>query len=102
MEVEHDHHTCQGGLLLLLQAQSFTLEEDTSGYTPYERGGIVTQFKEAKKLHFKPLAEALTDPGEFLLSDFSKMEVPVQLHIAFQALDKFEASNLLCKACGLP
>ena len=40
---------------------------------PYQRGGIVTQHKSSKALAFKPLARALGEPGEFLLSDFSKV-----------------------------
>ncbi|MFQ6671176.1 hypothetical protein Gotur_035793 [Gossypium turneri] len=68
---------------------SFTLEEDTTKFGTYIKGGIVTQVKQPKVLNFKPLGEALKDPGEFLLSDFSKFDRPPLLHIAFQALDKF-------------
>ncbi|KAI5663248.1 hypothetical protein M9H77_22571 [Catharanthus roseus] len=68
---------------------SFTIEEDTTNYSGYIKGGIVTQVKEPKVLNFKPLQEALKDPGDFLLSDFSKFDRPPLLHLAFQALDKF-------------
>ncbi|XVE58985.1 hypothetical protein DITRI_Ditri05aG0007700 [Diplodiscus trichospermus] len=68
---------------------SFTLEEDTTNFGTYIKGGIVTQVKLPKVLNFKPLREALKDPGDFLLSDFSKYDRPPLLHIAFQALDKF-------------
>ncbi|XAR58888.1 hypothetical protein NMG60_11014458 [Bertholletia excelsa] len=68
---------------------SFTLEEDTTNFGTYERGGIVTQVKQPKILNFKPLTEALKDPGDFLLSDFSKFDRPPLLHLAFQGLDKF-------------
>ncbi|KAF9596666.1 hypothetical protein IFM89_012865 [Coptis chinensis] len=68
---------------------SFILDEDTTNYGAYERGGIVTQVKQPKTLHFKPLKEALGDPGDFLLSDFSKFDRPPLLHLAFQALDMF-------------
>ncbi|KAL8544390.1 hypothetical protein ACS0TY_004797 [Phlomoides rotata] len=68
---------------------SFYLEEDTANFGTYDRGGIVTQVKQPKVLNFKPLKEALTDPGDFLLSDFSKFDRPPLLHLAFQALDKF-------------
>ncbi|WOK96678.1 ubiquitin-activating enzyme E1 2-like isoform X1 [Canna indica] len=71
------------------RAYSFILEEDTTNFGEYKRGGIVTQVKEPKVLKFKPLGEALKDPGEFLLSDFSKFDRPPLLHLAFQALDKF-------------
>ncbi|XP_057954288.1 ubiquitin-activating enzyme E1 1 isoform X1 [Malania oleifera] len=68
---------------------SFTLEEDTTNFGTYIKGGIVTQVKQPKVLNFKPLKEALSDPGDFLLSDFSKFDRPPLLHLAFQALDKF-------------
>ncbi|KAK4760364.1 hypothetical protein SAY87_005257 [Trapa incisa] len=68
---------------------AFTLEEDTTSYGTYEKGGIVTQLKQSKELNFKPLREALKDPGDFLLSDFSKFDRPPLLHLAFQALDRF-------------
>ncbi|CAJ2640355.1 unnamed protein product [Trifolium pratense] len=71
------------------RAYSFTLEEDTTNYGSYEKGGIVTQVKQQKVLNFKPLREALSDPGDFLLSDFAKFDRPPLLHLAFQALDKF-------------
>ncbi|KAL2901995.1 Ubiquitin-activating enzyme E1 2 [Bienertia sinuspersici] len=68
---------------------SFTLDEDTRGFHPYEKGGIVTQVKQPKVLNFKSLRQALQDPGDFLLSDFSKFDRPPLLHLAFQGLDKF-------------
>lgn len=68
---------------------SFVLEEDTTNFGAYEKGGIVTQVKQPKVLKFKPLREALNNPGDFLLSDFSKFDRPPLLHLAFQALDKF-------------
>ncbi|XP_009376402.2 ubiquitin-activating enzyme E1 2 [Pyrus x bretschneideri] len=68
---------------------SFTIEEDTTNYAAYEKGGIVSQVKQPKVLNFKPLREALKDHGDFLLSDFSKFDRPPLLHLAFQALDKF-------------
>ncbi|MCO5606848.1 hypothetical protein L7F22_061039 [Adiantum nelumboides] len=71
------------------RTHSFYLEEDTSAYKPYEKGGIVTQVKQPKLLNFKSLSEALKSPGEFLLSDFSKLDRSPLLHLGFQALDKF-------------
>ncbi|XP_043724924.1 ubiquitin-activating enzyme E1 2-like isoform X2 [Telopea speciosissima] len=68
---------------------SFYLEDDTTNYGAYVKGGIVAQVKQPKVLHFKTLREALKDPGDFLLSDFSKFDRPPLLHLAFQALDKF-------------
>ncbi|PKU84246.1 Ubiquitin-activating enzyme E1 1 [Dendrobium catenatum] len=68
---------------------SFALEEDTTGFGTYNRGGIVTQVKQPKVLQFKPLRDALRDPGDFLLSDFSKIDRSPLLHLAFEALDAF-------------
>ncbi|KAJ0987623.1 hypothetical protein J5N97_005979 [Dioscorea zingiberensis] len=69
--------------------QSFTLEEDTTSFGRYEKGGIVTQVKQPKVLKFKPLRDALKDPGEFLSSNFCKFNRLQLFHLAFQALDKF-------------
>ncbi|GAV66571.1 ThiF domain-containing protein/UBACT domain-containing protein/UBA_e1_C domain-containing protein/UBA_e1_thiolCys domain-containing protein [Cephalotus follicularis] len=94
---------------------SFTLEEDTTNLGTYEKGGIVTQVKQPKVLNFKPLREALKDPGDFLLSDFSKFDRPPLLHLAFQALDRFwsefgrfpvagseeDAQKLISVTCGI-
>ncbi|KAK8955955.1 Ubiquitin-activating enzyme E1 2 [Platanthera guangdongensis] len=68
---------------------SFALEVDTTEFGPYSRGGIVTQVKQPKVLQFRPLRDSLKDPGDFLLSDFSKFDRPMLLHLAFQALDAF-------------
>ena len=75
------------------RAYSFYLEDDTTKYGSYVKGGIVTQVKQPKLLNFKPLREALKDPGDFLLSDFSKLDRPQLLHVAFQALDQFRAGS---------
>ncbi|CAN4106155.1 unnamed protein product [Withania somnifera] len=72
---------------------SFTIEDDTTDYAAYEGGGIVSQVKEPKVLKFKPLREAIKDPGDFLLSDFSKFDRPPILHLAFQALDRFVTAS---------
>lgn len=61
---------------------------DTSGFSKYERGGIATQVKMPKELHFKSLKEALEKP-EFLITDFAKFDYPPQLHHAFTTLHSF-------------
>jgi len=68
---------------------SFQLQEDTTNFGSYEMGGIVTQVKKPKLLNFKPMKEALENPGECLLSDFSKFDRPPLLHLAFRSLDEF-------------
>ena len=54
--------------------------------------GIVTHHKQAKALAFRPLRESMAAPGEFLFSDFSKLERPALLHLGFQALDAFQVA----------
>ncbi|KAK9985690.1 hypothetical protein SO802_030641 [Lithocarpus litseifolius] len=50
--------------------------------------GIVTQVRQPN-VNFKPLREALRDPGDLFLHDFSKFDHQPLLHLAFQVLDKF-------------
>ncbi|DBA02358.1 TPA: hypothetical protein N0F65_007177, partial [Lagenidium giganteum] len=59
----------------------------------YKDGGYVTQVKQPITLKFQQLREALQTPGEFLISDFAKLGRPELLHIAFQALDAFQAKH---------
>uniref|UniRef100_A0A8C9MPS9 E1 ubiquitin-activating enzyme n=1 Tax=Serinus canaria TaxID=9135 RepID=A0A8C9MPS9_SERCA len=61
---------------------------DTSGYGDYVRGGIVTQVKMPKHIHFKRLREALAEP-EMMVTDFGKAERPSMLHWAWQGLHRF-------------
>ncbi|KAM3313899.1 hypothetical protein ACQJBY_033039 [Aegilops geniculata] len=68
---------------------SFCIEEDTRNFGIYAKGGIVTQVKEPMILEFKSLRECIKEPGNFLLSDFSKYQRPPLLHFAFLALDNF-------------
>ncbi|XP_043282314.1 ubiquitin-like modifier-activating enzyme 1 [Venturia canescens] len=65
---------------------------DTSEYSEYEQGGIVTQVKTPKTLSFKSLEESLKNP-EFLVSDYGKFDYPAQLHLAFIALDEFKKNK---------
>ncbi|XP_055329553.1 ubiquitin-like modifier-activating enzyme 1 [Paramacrobiotus metropolitanus] len=61
---------------------------DTSHFSPYTRGGIVTQVKMAKHLHFKSFRESLQHPA-LMDMDIAKFGRSHQLHIGFLALDKF-------------
>lgn len=65
---------------------------DTTKFGDYVRGGVATQVKMPKDLHFKALKESLEEP-EFLVSDFVKMERPAQLHLGFRALHAFRAKH---------
>ena len=40
----------------------------------------------------KKFSDSFANP-EFIISDFAKFDRPSQLHIAFQALDKFRTEN---------
>ena len=77
-----------------VKAHSFELADDTcEGYNAYLTGGVVTQVKEPKTLVFKTMADALQEPGEFLMSDFSKLDRATVLHICLRALDAFKAET---------
>lgn len=78
---------CEPRKIRVLGPYTFSIG-DTSSYSDYIRGGIVTQVKMPKNLSFLPLEEALTKP-EFLMSDFAKFDHPEQLHLAFQTLHEF-------------
>ncbi|CAF3847756.1 unnamed protein product [Rotaria sp. Silwood1] len=62
---------------------------DTRCFGSYESGGTVTEVKKSEIVHFKSFSESLKDP-EMLVCDFSKMSMPANLHLAFQALSYFE------------
>jgi len=76
-----------------VKKHSFELDLDTSAFSPYVGGGIATQVKETKTLKFASYADSLESPGDFLLSDFAKMERSPQLHLAFGALDAYVAKH---------
>lgn len=61
---------------------------DTTNFTKYVRGGIVSQVKMPKELNFKPLKESLQNP-EFVITDYAKFDHPVQLHLAYTTLHKY-------------
>ena len=86
---------------IVYQAHSFEVEADTRRLEQYQRGGLVTQSKEPKTLHFQTLAQALKNPGDFLISDFAKMDRPPVLHVAFQALDAFQVTLPLHLQCQI-
>ncbi|KAL7421709.1 E1 ubiquitin-activating protein [Cryptotrichosporon argae] len=60
----------------------------TVGLGTYKTGGLFTQTKMPKILHFNSLKENLAAP-EFFISDFAKWDRPVTLHAGFQALSAF-------------
>ncbi|XP_024904746.1 ubiquitin-like modifier-activating enzyme 1 isoform X4 [Pteropus alecto] len=65
---------------------------DTSSFSDYTYGGIVSQVKVPKKISFKSLPASLAEP-DFVVTDFAKTSRPAQLHIGFQALHQFCAQH---------
>ncbi|XP_027766271.1 ubiquitin-like modifier-activating enzyme 1 [Empidonax traillii] len=61
---------------------------DTSGFGDYVRGGIVTQVKMPKHIHFKRFRDALAEP-EMMVTDFGKVERPSMMHWGWQGLHRF-------------
>ncbi|XP_065573384.1 ubiquitin-like modifier-activating enzyme 1 isoform X1 [Artemia franciscana] len=61
---------------------------DTRGFSDYKIGGIATEAKMPKRVHFEPLEKALNEPL-FLESDFSKFDRPPQLHLAYRTLHEY-------------
>eukprot|EP01043_Picozoa_sp_COSAG02_P019354 COSAG02_NODE_928_length_15853_cov_9.053574_7_plen_661_part_00 len=66
---------------------------DTSGYSPYEKGGIAVQVKQPKDLAFKSLRDSLSEPGEIMMSDFAKFDRPPVLHLLFRAIQTYRSRN---------
>lgn len=69
---------------------AFQLVEFDPSWGKYEKGGLYTEVKVPIKKSFQSLATQLLKP-EFLISDFAKFDRPIQLHLAFQALDEFKS-----------
>ena len=79
---------CEPKKIKVLGPYTFSIG-DTTKYGEYLQGGIVTQVKMPKNLRFAPLSEALKKP-EFVITDFAKFDHPEQIHIAFQALHRYQ------------
>lgn len=82
---------CEPRLVKVLGPYTFSIG-DTSSLGEYLSGGLFHQVKTPKCLDFKPLAEAIANP-DYFITDFAKMERPAQLHVGFQALEKFSELN---------
>ncbi|KAI0243169.1 Ubiquitin-like modifier-activating enzyme 1 [Lamellibrachia satsuma] len=82
---------CEPVKIKVLGTYTFSIG-DTSKYSQYVRGGIVTQVKMPHTVNFKSLKESLAAP-EMLVTDFAKFENPGQCHIAFQALHQYQSRN---------
>ncbi|XP_015195731.1 ubiquitin-like modifier-activating enzyme 1 [Lepisosteus oculatus] len=82
---------CQPVEIKVLGPYTFSIC-DTSSFSDYVRGGIVSQVKVPKKISFKSLSAAMAEP-EFLMTDFAKFDRPGQLHVCYQALHHFEKKH---------
>lgn len=78
---------CEPRKIKVLGPYTFSIG-DTTNFSKYIRGGLVTQVKMPKKISFKPLDQSFKNP-EFVIADFGKFDYPDQLHIAFAALHTF-------------
>jgi ubiquitin-activating enzyme E1 len=61
---------------------------NTTGFSDYVTGGVVTQVKMPITMSFKPLAEAENTP-EHMITDFAKMDNPGQIQMAFTTMQRF-------------
>ncbi|KAL1020527.1 hypothetical protein UPYG_G00001240 [Umbra pygmaea] len=84
-------NSCQPVEIKTLGPYTFSIC-DTTGFSDYVRGGIVSQVKMPKKITFKSFSASLADP-EFVLTDFAKFDRPGQLHLGFQALHSFQKKH---------
>ncbi|XP_067095824.1 ubiquitin-like modifier-activating enzyme 1 isoform X1 [Osmerus mordax] len=82
---------CQPVEIKVLGPYTFSIC-DTTGFSDYVRGGIVSQVKMPKKIAFKSLSSSMAEP-EFVLTDFAKFDRPGQLHIGFQAVHAFQKKH---------
>eukprot|EP00762_Andalucia_godoyi_P003411 ANDGO_06581.mRNA.1 Ubiquitin-activating enzyme E1 1 len=68
---------------------SMTIPVDSRGFSQFVRGGQVIQVKQPSVMHFLPFSESAKNP-ETLICDFSKMEAPRHLHVAYLALAEYK------------
>ncbi|KAK6625245.1 E1 ubiquitin-activating protein [Polyplax serrata] len=65
---------------------------DTTKFSKYVQGGIVTQVKMPKTLSFKSYKDAICNP-QILITDYAKFEHPQQIHLAFLTLHQFKKAK---------
>lgn len=78
---------------------AFKLVDFDPSWGQYQKGGIYTQVKVPFKVSYQSLKDQLANP-EFVIADYAKFDRPGQLHLAFQALHRFQElhSGLLPRA----
>lgn len=80
-------------------AYRFKINVDPKSFGDYTGGGIVEDVKVPLPHKFNSLEESIKRPlettrdGMFMISDYAAFERPGQLHIAFQAIYKFQSEN---------
>ena len=77
--------------------------EDTTSYDEYVCGGRFREVKQPKTITFASLRDRLKNPGKFLTTDYSKELIfppdfgssarSKLMHVAWQALDRFQQSH---------
>jgi len=82
----------------VIDSYTFLLELDTTKFGNYEIDGIVESVNVPVIKHFQSLSDSLLHPhktgdGFFINTDLSQFGRPDQLHIALQAIHKFQAEN---------
>uniref|UniRef100_A0A3B5QKB0 E1 ubiquitin-activating enzyme n=1 Tax=Xiphophorus maculatus TaxID=8083 RepID=A0A3B5QKB0_XIPMA len=86
-----DLNGCQPVEIKVLGPYTFSIC-DTTGFSDYVRGGIVSQVKMPKKISFKSISSSMAEP-DFIWTDFAKFDRPGQLHIGFQAIHAFKQKH---------
>ncbi|XP_066519656.1 ubiquitin-like modifier-activating enzyme 1 [Hoplias malabaricus] len=70
---------------------------DTSDFSEYEKGGVVTEVKQPKTLKFIPLDTALEEvirnADLLVLNDYGKIQKHQSLHLGFRALHNFKQKH---------
>jgi len=66
---------------------------DLSAHSEPATQGYITQVKRPVTIISRPLREVLYNPGDFMISDFAKVDRPALLHHAFRALAAFAQKN---------
>jgi ubiquitin-activating enzyme E1 len=75
------------------KTKEITFDVDGTSMGAYRGGGTICQVKQPKTFTFKPLREALRNPGELIITDYAKFGRAEQLHVAFIALHRYMAKN---------
>lgn len=84
-------------VVTVLDGYSFTINIDTRLFHPYHSGGYMTQVKQPVTLSFKPLLEAVNDPGMFNI-DIMKFDSAPLLHLAWRLVNVYSHDQIF-KIC---